>query len=80
MILFPSCLLIQINGNELGSVIVGRNIAQCSVNSCVSSPCQNGGSCISTGVSYTCVCSLGFGGSVCENGMLYVIKLILSYN
>ena len=46
----------------------------------MSSPCQNGGSCVSTGVSYTCICGLGFAGSICENGMLYVISLIIIYN
>ncbi|XP_078064517.1 zonadhesin-like, partial [Mustelus asterias] len=33
---------------------------------CLSSPCQNGGTCHASGTNFTCDCALGFSGRLCE--------------
>jgi hypothetical protein len=38
------------------------------VDYCVSSPCENGASCIPGFMSYTCDCALGYEGTYCEEG------------
>lgn len=41
-------------------------IAIAEVDTCVSSPCLNGGKCVNTKESYRCDCPLGYKGGNCE--------------
>ena len=38
------------------------------VNACLSSPCQNGGSCSDGAQSLQCACVSGYTGTICETG------------
>lgn len=40
------------------------------INECESSPCQNDGTCNDQINGYSCTCSDGYNGLLCENGML----------
>ena len=42
------------------------------VNPCQSSPCLNGGSCQVNGNNFFCQCPVGFSGTRCETGMLWL--------
>lgn len=37
-----------------------------SVKACDSSPCHNGGTCVNSGDSFTCICKDGYEGPLCE--------------
>lgn len=41
------------------------------VNFCISSPCQNQGTCTNSGATYTCACKSNFKGTNCEIGKLF---------
>ena len=56
-----ACTLVHIDTLSMLLLIPPLYIALCS------SPCQNGGTC--TGVD-TCACATGYGGSLCETGLL----------
>ena len=40
------------------------------IDECLSSPCQNGGTCTDDVNGYTCACDAGYTGTNCETGML----------
>ena len=42
------------------------------VDDCLSSPCQNGGTCTDAVNSYTCACVDGWAGTNCENSKIYL--------
>lgn len=41
------------------------------VNECLTSPCQNGGTCLNMAGSYSCACAQGWKGKNCTEGMSY---------
>jgi hypothetical protein len=43
------------------------NLCQTDINECLSTPCQNGGTCLDLVNGYNCTCALLFSGSRCEN-------------
>ena len=53
-----------------GTVQGSLKIEFLSDNSCVSSPCLNGGTCTNSGQSFTCACISSFVGATCETGGL----------
>jgi hypothetical protein len=40
------------------------------IDECLSSPCQNGGTCTDDVNGYTCACDAGYTGTNCETGIL----------
>ena len=40
------------------------------IDECLSSPCQNGGTCTDDVNGYTCVCDAGYTGTNCKTGKL----------
>ena len=40
------------------------------IDRCNPDPCQNGATCNNFGTSFTCDCTPGFAGTVCDNGTL----------
>uniref|UniRef100_A0A1X7UPV7 Uncharacterized protein n=1 Tax=Amphimedon queenslandica TaxID=400682 RepID=A0A1X7UPV7_AMPQE len=57
---------LRVNSFGLGAVISSRGVIQCQVDPCSHSPCQNGGSCVSSDLTYSCVCPLGYSGDQCQ--------------
>ena len=39
------------------------------VNHCMINPCQNGGTCTSDGLLFTCSCPAGYSGTTCSEGL-----------
>ena len=39
------------------------------INECQSNPCLNGATCSDILLGYTCICSAGFTGTLCETGI-----------
>lgn len=37
-------------------------------NRCLGDPCQNGGECINAPLGFTCVCTEGYAGDLCDKG------------
>ena len=49
-------------------------------NPCRPNPCENGGSCVSEGSRYKCICADGYTGRHCESGMSYTCLLKILTN
>jgi hypothetical protein len=43
------------------------------IDECLSSPCQNGGTCSDEVNGYTCVCVAGYTGGDCETSKLFIL-------
>ena len=57
---------------ENQSIVLATSLTECQlsfteVDTCVSSPCMNGGACFNTKESYRCECASGYNGQNCEN-------------
>lgn len=47
----------------------GPRVSPADIDDCLSSPCQNGGTCIDEINSFVCLCLPSYGGSLCEKGV-----------
>ena len=50
------------------------------VDECLSSPCQNGATCIDRVFGFQCTCQPGWSGKLCENEVVFRLFLILVPN
>ncbi|XP_038593172.1 protein eyes shut homolog [Micropterus salmoides] len=53
-------------GEPAGHPAFGRNVGQCGVTPCVHVQCKNGGTCVDSGSSVYCQCTLGWKGALCS--------------
>ena len=45
------------------------------INDCINNTCQNGSTCFDEINSYSCNCTIGFNGTFCETGYIYIYIL-----
>ena len=57
----------------------GPNCAS-DINECFDIQCVNGGTCINTPGSYTCICDVGWTGSLCDIGEFWLDALSCAHN
>lgn len=57
------CLYCSFNQTD---TITGSNVVNCDTDLCQATPCQNGGSCVSSPGSYACLCASGYHGDLCD--------------
>lgn len=61
---------VQIDGRDIdliGESQSGRDITECVNNQCAALPCFNGGTCMVEETGFTCMCPLGYAGTVCTD-------------
>lgn len=62
-------VLILLRLSSISCVFIPGKICQTEINECVSSPCQNGGSCVDIISGYRCLCPVGFVGEDCQTNV-----------